>query len=70
MQRPWNRPDKMSYNLGYAPDRFYSPPLTFATIKGVIKNADNIKRLVPYLGQNVIYTLATPLLLGIGFMIA
>jgi 1,4-dihydroxy-2-naphthoate octaprenyltransferase len=45
-------------------------PLAFATIKGVIQNADNIKKLVPFLGQNVIYTLATPLLLGIGFMIA
>jgi 1,4-dihydroxy-2-naphthoate octaprenyltransferase len=45
-------------------------PLALVTIKGVIQNADNIKRLIPYLGQNVIYTLATPLLLGIGFMIA
>jgi 1,4-dihydroxy-2-naphthoate octaprenyltransferase len=45
-------------------------PLALVTIKGVIKNTDNIKKLIPYLGQNVIYTLATPLLLGIGFMIA
>jgi 1,4-dihydroxy-2-naphthoate octaprenyltransferase len=45
-------------------------PLALVTIKGVIQNADNIKKLVPFLGQNVMYTLATPLLLGIGFMIA
>jgi 1,4-dihydroxy-2-naphthoate octaprenyltransferase len=45
-------------------------PLAVVTIKGVFKNANNIKKLVPFLGQNVIYTLATPLLLGIGFMIA
>jgi len=34
------------------------------------RNADRIDQLVPYLGKNVMYTLATPLLLGIGFMIA
>jgi 1,4-dihydroxy-2-naphthoate octaprenyltransferase len=45
-------------------------PVALLTIKGVIQNADNIKDLVPYLGANVLYTLATPLLLGIGFMIA
>jgi 1,4-dihydroxy-2-naphthoate octaprenyltransferase len=45
-------------------------PIAIMTINGVIKNADNVKKLIPYLGQNVIYTLLTPLLLGIGFMIA
>jgi 1,4-dihydroxy-2-naphthoate octaprenyltransferase len=45
-------------------------PLAVVTIKGVIENADNVKKLIPYLGQNVIFTLLTPLLLGIGFMIA
>jgi len=45
-------------------------PLALGTVRGVIQNADQIKRLVPYLGKNVIYTLATPLLLGIGFMIS
>jgi 1,4-dihydroxy-2-naphthoate octaprenyltransferase len=45
-------------------------PLALATITGVIKNAEQIKRLIPYLGKNVIYTLATPLLLGIGFMMS
>ena len=45
-------------------------PLALHTIQGVIQNADRIDQLVPYLGKNVMYTLATPLLLGIGFMIA
>ncbi|OGP54527.1 MAG: hypothetical protein A2Y65_10935 [Deltaproteobacteria bacterium RBG_13_52_11] len=45
-------------------------PLALITIKGVIRNADQVKHLVPYLGENVIYTLMTLLLLGIGFMIA
>jgi 1,4-dihydroxy-2-naphthoate octaprenyltransferase len=45
-------------------------PLALVTVKGVIQNAEQIKRLIPYLGKNVIYTLATPLLLGIGFMIS
>jgi hypothetical protein len=35
-----------------------------------LQHADQIDKLVPYLGKNVMYTLATPLLLGIGFMIA
>jgi 1,4-dihydroxy-2-naphthoate octaprenyltransferase len=45
-------------------------PLALVTIKGVIQHAEQIDQLVPYLGKNVMYTLATPLLLGIGFMIA
>jgi 1,4-dihydroxy-2-naphthoate octaprenyltransferase len=45
-------------------------PVALLTIKGAIQNADNIKDLIPYLGANVLYTLLTPLLLGIGFMIA
>ena len=45
-------------------------PLALITIRGVIKNADRIDQLIPYLAKNVIYTLATPLLLGIGFMIS
>ena len=45
-------------------------PLVLHTITGVIQHADRIDQLVPYLGKNVMYTLATPLLLGIGFMIA
>jgi len=48
----------------------FALPLALLTIKGVIQHADQIDQLVPYLGKNVMYTLATPLLLGIGFMIA
>lgn len=44
-------------------------PLALITVVGAIKNAERIDRLIPYLGRNVIYTLTTPLLLGIGFMI-
>jgi 1,4-dihydroxy-2-naphthoate octaprenyltransferase len=49
---------------------FITLPLALLTIKGVIQYADQIDQLVPYLSKNVMYTLATPLLLGIGFMIA
>jgi 1,4-dihydroxy-2-naphthoate octaprenyltransferase len=45
-------------------------PLALLTIRGVIQHADQIEQLVPYLARNVMYTLATPLLLGIGFMIS
>jgi 1,4-dihydroxy-2-naphthoate octaprenyltransferase len=45
-------------------------PLALLTIKGVIRHADQIDQLIPYLGRNVMYTLATPFLLGIGFMVA
>ncbi len=45
-------------------------PLALTTIRGVIKNAEQREKLVPYLARNVIYTLATPLLLGIGFMVS
>jgi 1,4-dihydroxy-2-naphthoate octaprenyltransferase len=45
-------------------------PLALHTIQGVIQHADEIDQLVPYLGKNVMYTLATPLLLGIGFMVS
>jgi 1,4-dihydroxy-2-naphthoate octaprenyltransferase len=44
-------------------------PLALHTIKGVTQYADEIDQLVPYLSKNVMYTLATPLLLGIGFMV-
>jgi 1,4-dihydroxy-2-naphthoate octaprenyltransferase len=40
------------------------------TSRGVLKYSDEMKRLVPYLGKNVIINLATPALLAIGLMIA
>ena len=45
-------------------------PLALITIRGVIHNAEQVERLGPSLAQNVIYTLLTPLALGIGFMIS
>jgi 1,4-dihydroxy-2-naphthoate octaprenyltransferase len=64
----------LAWIMGYFPAgtllALLSLPLALATVIGVIKNAEQIKRLIPYLGKNVIYTLATPLLLGIGFMIS
>jgi 1,4-dihydroxy-2-naphthoate octaprenyltransferase len=64
----------LAWIMGYFPPgtllALLSLPLALATVIGVIKNAEQIKRLIPYLGKNVIYTLVTPLLLGIGFMIS
>jgi 1,4-dihydroxy-2-naphthoate octaprenyltransferase len=64
----------LAWIMGYFPAgtllALLSLPLALATVIGVIKNAEQIKRLIPYLGKNVIYTLVTPLLLGIGFMIS
>jgi len=45
-------------------------PLAILTIRGVIQNAENTTALIPYLGKNVLYTLTTPFLLGLGFLIA
>lgn len=60
--------------LGYFPAwtliALVTLPIAVVTVKGVIQKAEQVDQLVPYLGKNVIYTLATPLLLGIGFMIS
>lgn len=47
-------------------------PLSLAvvTIRGVIKNAHDMNTLIPLLGKNVVFTLATPFLLGIGLLIS
>lgn len=44
-------------------------PLAMLTIRGVIHNAENTNALVSFLGKNVMYTLTTPFLLGLGFLI-
>jgi 1,4-dihydroxy-2-naphthoate octaprenyltransferase len=36
---------------------------------GVYKNADDIQKLIPLMGQNVLITLLTPAMVGIGFLI-
>jgi len=43
-------------------------PLVVATIRGVVRNAEHLETLLPWLGGNVIYTLAAPLLLGVGLL--
>lgn len=45
-------------------------PLAIMTILGVLKSADDIDALIPFLGKNVVYTLATPFFLGIGLLIS
>jgi hypothetical protein len=45
-------------------------PLAIVTIWGTLRNAENINGLIPFLGKNVIYTLATPFLLGLGFLVS
>ncbi len=44
-------------------------PIAIVTIRAVIRNAENINALIPLLGNNVIYTLATPFLLGVGLLV-
>ena len=39
------------------------------TARGALKNADDLPKLMPSLGQNVLINLITPLLIGIGFLI-
>lgn len=43
--------------------------LAVPTAVGVLRYSDNIERLLPYMGFNVILNLATPVLVGIGFLI-
>lgn len=43
--------------------------IAIPTVKGALKNADDLPKLLPSLGQNVMLNLITPLLMGIGFLI-
>jgi 1,4-dihydroxy-2-naphthoate octaprenyltransferase len=43
--------------------------LTVPVVKGVYNNPDDIQKLIPFMGQNVLITLITPVLVGIGFLI-
>ncbi|MBW2037978.1 MAG: prenyltransferase [Deltaproteobacteria bacterium] len=45
-------------------------PLALMTVRGVIRSAEDTPALIPLLAKNVIYTLATPLLLGVGLLVA
>jgi 1,4-dihydroxy-2-naphthoate octaprenyltransferase len=44
-------------------------PVAVKTVRGVLKNYDNIDNLVPFMGQNVMIVLLTPLLVGVGIMV-
>jgi 1,4-dihydroxy-2-naphthoate octaprenyltransferase len=44
-------------------------PLAIPTMIGVYRHADEIPKLLPYLGLNVVLNLATPMLVAIGFFV-
>ena len=44
-------------------------PIALKTVKGVLKNYDDIENLIPFLGSNIMITLLTPLLVGVGILI-
>jgi 1,4-dihydroxy-2-naphthoate octaprenyltransferase len=45
-------------------------PLAVYTALGVYRHADDLDALIPYLGHNVLITVATPVLVAIGLLIA
>lgn len=47
-----------------------SLPLTIVTIKGVLKNCDDVAGIVPFLGKNVAIILSTLFLIVLGFFIS
>ena len=44
-------------------------PLAVKAARGVLKNYDNINGLIPFMGGNILVTLLTPLLTGIGVLL-
>lgn len=44
-------------------------PVALKTVRGVLKNFDNTENLIPFMGQNVMIVLLTPLLVGIGILL-
>ncbi len=44
-------------------------PVALKTVRGVLKNFDNTENLMPFMGQNVMIVLLTPLLVGVGILI-
>lgn len=44
-------------------------PLGLKTVRGVLRYADDIDNLIPFMGRNIIVTLLTPLLMGVGILI-
>jgi len=43
--------------------------LAIPTVKGVVRHANDIPALIPYMGKNVIINIATPVLLAVGLFI-
>ncbi len=64
----------LGWAFGFLPAAALLGLLTLAialpTAAGAFRYADNLERLVPYLGLNVLLTVATPLLVAIGLFIA
>jgi 1,4-dihydroxy-2-naphthoate octaprenyltransferase len=48
---------------------FLSLPLVILNSRGVLNHADNTEELIPFLGQNVLINLVTPVLVAIGLFI-
>jgi 1,4-dihydroxy-2-naphthoate octaprenyltransferase len=44
-------------------------PLGLKTVRGVLRYADDIDNLIPFMGRNIMVTLLTPLLMGVGIII-
>jgi len=44
-------------------------PLGLKTVRGVLKYSDDIDSLIPFMGGNIMVTLLTPLLMGVGILI-
>ncbi|MFH1823672.1 MAG: prenyltransferase [Candidatus Firestonebacteria bacterium] len=63
----------LGYLFGFLPLAsfliFLTMPLSFFAITGSIKHADNILKLVPILGINVVINILMPILLAIGLFI-
>lgn len=44
-------------------------PLGLKAVRGVLKYSDDIDSLIPFMGRNIIVTLLTPLLMGVGILV-
>ena len=44
--------------------------IAIPTVRGVFRFSEDTRRLIPYLGFNVLINLLTPVLLGVGFLLA
>jgi len=45
-------------------------PLGLKAVRGVLKYSDDIDNLIPFMGYNTLVTLLTPLLMGVGILVA